>query len=358
MARRTGDNEKKQIIVRREEVVSGGHHGGSWKIAYADFVTAMMAFFLVMWLINATSEQQKRGIASFFNPMAESHEVQAPAGGVVSSRISPLVDGTELKDPKADAADSQTDTHGNRKAAASGGPDGVERASGAGNDMAGDGADPSTLGRKALHLGAEDRSLGPVVDAAPELPRIVPIGGASGPAWSSAKHGDPGAGTREEQSLQDTASRIRDLVAHASVPPDAARNLSIAVTPEGLRIELSDAEVRPMFDLGASRVNERGRALLRLIAPYVAQLPERVTITGHTDAAPYQVGHLSNWTLSSLRADSARDILVTDGLAEQKIDAVTGRADRDLAKPADPLNAANRRIVLLVRRTYAPSARQ
>ncbi|GBQ72222.1 chemotaxis protein MotB [Ameyamaea chiangmaiensis NBRC 103196] len=351
MARRPGENEKRPIIIRREEAAPSEHHGGSWKIAYADFVTAMMAFFLVMWLINATTEQQRRGIANFFNPLAEAHDNQPPAGGVVSTRISPLIDGTRLVDSKFTAAERKADQRPDRTVMPTGGLDGNDTVSGAGDRVSGEGSDASTMGRHALHVGSEARSLGPRVDVPPAVPRIVPIGGTDGPQWS-----DPSAradaARAEEGTLRAAAEQIRDAVAQDPAVRQQAGTVSIRVTAQGLEIDIADAQAQSMFDLGSTRPNAHGRALLKSIAPYLARLEGPIAVTGYTDATPYRAGQQSNWTLSTLRAASARDLLQEDGLAEARIDSVSGRADRELARPEAPGDPGNRRIVLTVRRQF------
>ena len=128
--------------------------------------------------------------------------------------------------------------------------------------------------------------------------------------------------------------------------------MAIDVTPEGLRIQIMDAEHKPMFDNGATIPTERAQALLRVAARFIIGLPESVSIGGHTDAAPYRTGQLSNWSLSSRRADAARDVLVAAGLPDARLSNVTGYADRKLLLPADPLSPANRRIVLTLQRMW------
>ncbi len=125
------------------------------------------------------------------------------------------------------------------------------------------------------------------------------------------------------------------------------------MTPEGLRIQLLDAENTPMFASGSADLDERARALLVKVAGVLAKLPEPIAITGHTDAAPYKGGDRTNWELSSERANATRRLLTEAGLPEARFASVSGRADRDPLLPADPMAAANRRIAIVVQRIAA-----
>ncbi len=133
-----------------------------------------------------------------------------------------------------------------------------------------------------------------------------------------------------------------------------SRQLAIDLTPDGLRIQLLDQDQQPMFASGSVVPNDRAKLLLQKIAPVLARLPQAIAITGHTDAAPYKGGERSNWDLSSDRATATRRLLSADGLAESRFREVSGRADRDLLLPADPLAAANRRIAILVMASAPP----
>ncbi len=339
------------IIIRREEVVEGGHHGGAWKVAYADFVTAMMAFFLLMWLINATTEDQRRGIAAYFSPMAKV-ENGFSATGMVPGGATPVSDGAQLIDQgpaqlatlAAHADTSKTDNDGQ--------PDtGTADTSQPGQTGA---AVPATT--IAVRVPATPIAP-PGPPAAPVAP-VVPLAhagtamvdGSPGDADGSAAHA-----LVEEKTLHETAQRLRDAVARDPTLTAVAGQMAIDVTPEGLRIQIMDAEHKPMFDNGATIPTERAQALLRVAARFIIGLPESVSIGGHTDAAPYRTGQLSNWSLSSRRADAARDVLVAAGLPDARLSNVTGYADRKLLLPADPLSPANRRIVLTLQRIWSPT---
>ncbi|NPD67549.1 OmpA family protein [Lichenicola cladoniae] len=336
MVKRRGKGEVVNIIIRREEEVVEAHHGGAWKVAYADFVTAMMAFFLLMWLLNATTEQQRRGIAAYFSPLANVENGFSGAG-LVPGGISPLDKGTSLvaRGTGAPPADAPPQTVSIQTAPGQVATDGDGIPATPDSD---DDAPPSGLGRTAAVAGQ-----GSTVALA-----VEPDDGG-GPS-SLTHHAEAAA---EDASLKDAAARMRSLVGADPALAEFAGQMAIDVTPDGLCIQIMDREGLPMFDRGATTLNARASALLRKVAPFLETLPEPVSIGGYTDAAPWPSGGISNWTLSSGRADAARDLLVRSGLSDRRISEVTAFADRHLLLPADPLASANRRIVLTLRRQHA-----
>ncbi len=320
-------NGRPFIIVRKEEVVEGGHHGGAWKVAYADFVTAMMAFFLLMWLLNATTSEQRQGLADYFNPtnlMSRSTSgFGAPFGGhtmnddgaLASDRGSVAVMNAQAK-PSYEVEDDDSDKPAMAAAFDTGATDGV------------------LTRRPQLRHG---------VDAA--KPALADGGDAQAAADQARQ---------EHAAFDKAAQQIREEVAKDPGLADLARQLAVDVTPEGLRIQILDEDKQAMFATGSAVPNERARALLTKIAPVLMKLPEQLSITGHTDASPYRGGDRSNWELSADRANATRRLLAEAGIPEARVQGVSGQADRDLLLPADPLAAANRRIAIVVLR-QAPS---
>ncbi|EFH11633.1 OmpA/MotB family protein, partial [Teichococcus cervicalis] len=151
------------------------------------------------------------------------------------------------------------------------------------------------------------------------------------------------------------AEEIRAAIQSDPGLSDLARQLLIEQTREGLRIQLVDADGQPVFATGQAAPNQRGRALLLRVATVLARLPYGLDIAGHTDAAPFRGGgDRSNWELSAERAGAARRVLIEAGIAEERLRAVAGRADRDLLSPDRPLDAANRRVSILVLMPGAP----
>ncbi len=352
------------VIIRREEIIEGGHHGGAWKVAYADFVTAMMAFFLLMWLINATTQDQRRGIAAYFSPMAKV-ENGFSGTGMVPGGAAPVADGAQLVDqgPPLLAtlsahADSQTQQNDNAPdtgtaAEAKPGPLGV------GPNVAGAHANPPAPATPADSKTPPATAAGILVVDNNGPPGGVAKGDSGTQATQDANRGDGQAAAQaaaqagaqaETKSLRDAAQGLRDAIAHDPALRVLARQMAIDVTPDGLRIQIMDSERQPMFASGSMVPNERAQSLLRAVTPFIAKLPESVSIGGYTDAGTYRGGQVSNWSLSAGRADAARSVLVQSGLSETRLSNVTGYADHGLLLPADPLSPSNRRIVLTLQR--------
>ncbi len=322
------------IIKRMGDAAAGGHHGGAWKVAYADFVTAMMAFFLLMWLLNATTEDQRKGLADYFSPNSQlSHASSGtgqPFGGhtafdegaMVSDRGA--VEVNEGKRPPLNATVN---------------------------------GDPQVL--TSAQKRAEDTDTG-ATDSPPDPEADEPV--AAGRFRSNAAQGQDGdrqpnrAEIQAEKDRQEkaafarTADEIRAAVAGDPSLAELAKQLSIDMTPEGLRIQIMDEDKLPMFATGSAAPNDRARALIQKIAPFVQKLPEAISIAGYTDAAPYSGVGKTNWELSSERANATRRLLTDSGLSDNRIRTVTGHADRDPLVPGDPLAAANRRIAIVVLR--------
>ncbi len=330
---RPSGSSRPQIIIRKEEIVEGGHHGGAWKVAYADFVTAMMAFFLLMWLINATTEDQRRGIAAYFSPMAKI-ENGFSGSGMIPGGLSPVADGAQL----VDQGPTQLATlaaHGDT--------------SKTDNDGEPDTGDAQKLASSPASIVPDPGALPQAPNQSSQATEAQAAAAPDGTAGSGEPFKSPAA---EEQALEGAARGLRDAVANDHSLAGVAGQMAIDVTPEGLRIQIMDAEHQSMFDRGSTIPNQHAAALLRIATRYLIGLPEPISIGGHTDAAPYRPGELSNWSLSSGRADAARNILVMAGLPDSRLSNVTGYADRKLLLPADPLAPANRRIVLTLHRTW------
>jgi chemotaxis protein MotB len=164
---------------------------------------------------------------------------------------------------------------------------------------------------------------------------------------------------REQRALEHAGTQLIDAIHSDPALQDAAGQIIIQYVPEGLRIQIVDAERRPMFALGGSTPTARVRALMQKVVPALAALPNAISIAGHTDSITYRGQEKGNWELSTDRANASRRILVEAGMADDRIRSVTGNADRDLLLPADPLNPSNRRITIIVLRhagTQVPAA--
>ena len=246
------------IIKRRRVVAGGGHHGGAWKVAYADFVTAMMAFFLLMWLLNATTEEQRKGLADYFDP---------------SVPISPV--------------------------------------SGGGTDMlSGDSIFTTEALAASGRGGVEDETRRALAEAA--------------------------------------AAALSDLVA-----ADRAR---VTLSDEGVVVDLIDADGAPLFSLGEAAASDLLRRVVEDVAPVLADSGRPIRFVGHTDDLPFRSSGYTNWELSADRANAARRLAVVAGLPAERVESVTGRADRQPLSD-DPSTPENRRISLIMLSAPAPGHR-
>jgi chemotaxis protein MotB len=275
------------IIKKIKKGGHAGHHGGAWKVAYADFVTAMMAFFLLMWLINTTSPEQKRGIADYFAPASVS-ETTSGSGGILG------------------------------------------------------GAALASSGAKSS--GSKD-----VIEAlAPEAPPNVTDTGQSQNQSQNSSQGaqdkaDDAALTSAAQSLKQAMQDMPELT-------ELSKQIIVDQTPEGLRVQLVDQEGRSMFKENSAEPNDRAKVLLQAVAKVVNKLPNRITIAGHTSASAGGDKPASDWALSSSRADTSRQILQAAGVDADRIYQVAGKAASDPLYPDDPLLPGNRRITIVLLR--------
>lgn len=295
----TGD----QPVVIKKVVKGGGggHHGGAWKVAYADFVTAMMAFFLLMWLINTTSPEQKRGVAEYFAPASIS-ESNSGAGGVLG--------GTEIgkEGSKSSGADGRASTMPRPTTSTDTGKQSEETKDGAKDEN-------EDITESAL---------------------------------------DEALARREEMAFQSAAESLRQAMQDMPELAELSKSLLIDQTPEGLRIQIVDQEGLSMFKPGSSEPRPRAKTLLRAVAQIIDKLPNRVTISGHTDSSPSTGQDSGNWSLSFGRADSARRILRDNGVPKDRIYSVIGKAGSEPLYPDDPFMAGNRRISIVLLRESPP----
>jgi len=343
-------------IIIKKEVVEGGHHGGAWKVAYADFVTAMMAFFLLMWLLNATTEDQRKGLADYFSPNnLMSHASSGtgdPFGGhtafdtgaLVSDRGSIQV--IEGKRPVVNPEDGDenvtTQAHGRRPTEATG------------NETGGDAGGAIMVRTVDSDGEARGGSQGASQGAGSGGQAILLAGSQlDGTRQPTAAELRAERERQEKADFEQAADQIRDAVKNDPALAALAKQLAIDMTPEGLRIQIMDEIKMPMFATGSAAPNDRARLLLQKVVPVLLKLSQPISISGHTDAAPFASPGRSNWELSAERANATRRLLVDGGLPETRIRSVTGNADRDPLLPADPMAAANRRIAILVLREAA-----
>ena len=250
-------NEVPPVIRIVKKGGHGGHHGGAWKVAYADFVTAMMALFIVLWILGQ-GEEVRSAVSSYFrNPTGKS---LIGAGAGPSGRSSQM----SLRDQG--------------------------------------GVDPS------------------MVNLNDEALRV----------------------------LEAEADNLREMIEEQPDLKALSGQISIEVTPEGVRVEVTESEHQPLFETGSARLSPRLVEALRVLGREYQKVPTLVVIEGHTDSAPYREGSgMSNWELSTYRASEARHALESGGLADDRIFMVRGFADR---KPRfdDPADPRNRRISMVL----------
>ncbi|MEI7791524.1 MAG: flagellar motor protein MotB [Alphaproteobacteria bacterium] len=288
-----GDNAV--VIKRIKKGGHGGHHGGAWKVAYADFVTAMMAFFLLMWLINTTTPEQKRGIADYFAPQSIAQTVSG-SGGVLGGKV---------------------------------------------------------MGEDSAHAGGAQSVM---QKQSPPSPSSSAKGMTNGTAQGGG--GSEADATANGKAGQDGDFAHAAEAIHQSVQnnPDIA-NLSHQVitenTPQGLRIQLVDQDGRPMFQNGSNEPMPYTKKLLAAVGAIVATLPNRVSIAGHTGGND-SAATGGSWELSASRANQARALLQTGGLGSDRIYEVAGKAGSEPLLPEDPNASANRRLSILLMREAPP----
>jgi chemotaxis protein MotB len=347
---------KVEIHIHKDEVVEGGGHGGAWKVAYADFVTAMMAFFLLMWLLNATTEDQRKGLADYFSPTSvlshNSSGTGQPFGGRTAFSEGAMVSDlgaaqvTEGNHPQVDQVEEDES-------------DVIAQPRPHRDDVASKQQDrqgqPASIAA-GTQVVARDQPA-----SAQSLRPNVMRGATTAARQSDAQRPPTDAEVRaeldrrEKQTFEQAAAQIREAVRGDPELAELARQLAIDMTPEGLRIQILDDDRQPMFPLGSSIPNDRARLLLQKVAPVLARLTQDISIAGHTDAAPFAGPGRTNWELSAERANATRRLLVEAGLQESRIRSVTGNAERDPLVPTDPLAAANRRIAIVVLRSVRPA---
>jgi chemotaxis protein MotB len=285
-------DERPLVIVKRYRRAQSAHHGGAWKIAYADFVTAMMAFFLVMWLVASVSKQQRAAIFEYFkNPSMEQGKSVRPAPGMNGpggASTSPINLGGGLDAPRTSIVGA-----------------------------------PTQLGAGPQRAGTEPAPTHPGQPISPQA--------------------------QERKRLEALKNQLRQAISQSQALKPFKDQLLIDIMPEGLRVQIVDAKNRPMFDVGSSKLKGYTIAILRELAPYLTSVPNLISITGHTDATPYSgARNYTNWELSADRANAARRVLVASGLPADKIGRVVGLADSAPMDREHPFSAVNRRISIIV----------
>jgi chemotaxis protein MotB len=282
------DDSQRPIVIKRIKKISGGAHGGAWKIAYADFVTAMMAFFLLMWLLGSTSKAKLQGISEYFQTPLKI----ALAGGEGSGDSSSIIKG-------------------------------------GGTDLT--------------------RSVGQVKKGDVESTRSINL---------DASRAKKQMEQQEAVRLQDIKEKLDKAVASNPKMQQFKKQMKIDITSDGLRIQIIDDQNRPMFDSGGAVMKHYTRDILREIGKTLNEVPNRISLSGHTDAVPYVGGDAgySNWELSADRANASRRELVAGGLEDGKVLRVVGLGSAIPFDKENPNSPVNRRISIIVMNKKAEEA--
>lgn len=264
----SGGGERRPLIIKRKRVQAAAHHGGSWKIAYADFMTALMALFLVLWILSTASPSQLEHIAEYFRtPLA----VALTGGDKTTASTSAIPGG----------GDNPTKTDGE-----------VRRA----------------------NVREQTRS------------------------------------SDEQRNLRYLRDRLQSVIQSDPQLKELRSQLRMDFSPEGLRVQIVDSDKRPMFELGSDRLEPYMQKILRRIAPVLNEMPNPISISGHTDDLPYAGGEkgYSNWELSADRANASRRELIAAGLSPDKLLRVAGMGSRITLPNTRPSDDVNRRISIVV----------
>ena len=317
-------DDARPIIIKKVNKGGGdGHHGGAWKVAYADFVTAMMAFFLLMWLLNATSEEQRRGLADYFDPALPISRTSAGGAGMLG--------GDTIFVPQ-DASGSRTE--GIRAQPTDDNPGEDLGDLEASPDMPKGETRPDTIaatGNEGLGEGKASEKLGEDANAIGE--------------------GKPAQGTLDGEGagLQGIAEDLLDNV-RAAGADGLLEHFSMRMTPEGLLIEIIDVTDTALFRSGAAEPEPILTELIDILVPVLERTTNDISVAGHTDASPFvNRRNYSNWELSADRANAARRLMQDRGLEAGRIVRVSGKAATAPIEE-DPFAARNRRIAITLLR--------
>ncbi|MDG4867473.1 flagellar motor protein MotB [Guyparkeria sp. 1SP6A2] len=288
-------DQNQQIVIKKVKKGHEGHHGGAWKIAYADFVTAMMAFFLLMWLLGSMGEEELKGISEYFaNPVKVSME-----GGSSAGMSESLIDG---------------------------------------------GGDDLTRETGQVHAGDQ---------TTPEKRDTQDQDKTADPSTVTAEQIQQQLEEMERKQIEALKERVESLIEVDPALRAYKDQIKLDITRDGLRIQIIDKENRPMFELGSEQLQGYAEEILHSLAPVLNEMPNRLKIVGHTDARPFNRADRSNWGLSAERANSARRSLADYGYQQDKFLQVVGMAAALPFVAEDPLDPQNRRISMTVMKESA-----
>ena len=280
--------ELQPIIIKKVNKGHAGHHGGAWKVAYADFVTAMMAFFLLLWLLSSVPQEQLEGVSNYFSPTMASKSTSGSDGalggtalseeGALTAKSSKAVAKLDLPPPKVQATQTRID-------------------SGESNSM-----------KEALKK-------------------------------------------QEEKQFEDAKEKLEKAMKDNPAFRKLANSLMIDNTPEGLRIQIVDQDGLAMFQSGSEKMILHAKKILELVVKVIKTQPQDLAIEGHTDASKFGGSNVyTNWELSADRANTARRYLLHLKIPEKRIGRVVGKAAKQPLLKDDPRNSRNRRLSIILLR--------
>ena len=297
------DSSLAPIIIKKIKKGGGGHHGGAWKVAYADFVTAMMAFFLLLWVLNVTTPEEKRGIADYFTPTIG---IKDSKGIGFQGGMSPNKKGTSI----------------------------------------------SNLMTPGIVVGQVQQ--GPVAKAPTDAKDPDPEAEATSAGGQKQDTGNKGSSSDSDSDADTFKTAEEEVKQSINNDPDIKQlrnNVQVEQSTEGMKINLIDDPQKEMFVAGGAELTADGKKALDAMANIIIKTPNQIVIMGHTDqSGPVSNPAYTNWELSSDRANAARRALVATSVEPERIAKVMGMADRELLLPNDPSNPRNRRITLLLLR--------
>jgi len=269
------EERPQQIIIKRiKKNKVAAAHGGSWKVAYADFVTAMMAFFLLLWLLSMTSDEKRAAISEYFRKYSVFQESGSSA---ITTKTSKLTATEFLSEPGSETSKS-----------------------------------PTSNARGKGQMDFRPKKVKQNIDV------------------------------KDEENVKKIRASIDDKMA------GVRDQILVDVIEGGIRIEIIDTEGSVMFPLGSAVPTARAKDILKVVSSNLKEIPGKIVVEGHTDAAPFRGGQITNWELSSLRASAARRELEENGIDPSRIARVVGYADQELLMPIEPRDPRNRRISVIV----------
>ncbi|NJM33869.1 MAG: MotB family protein [Rhodomicrobium sp.] len=399
-----GQTPPEIIIIKRVKGGEEGHHGGVWKIAYADFMTAMMALFLVMWLVNATDEKTVSQIVTYFNPIEFTDRTTTDRG------VQDLQQGGTGKDAdkqpkKSEKFDKHSDPQNETgklgmsdeglfsdpydvlaKLAAKASKvalpvsEGIRQDSDArmaGGEAFRDPFDPEFRFNSDVKDDAESHDIRPKKKSSDNKeseaaldnsgktgkPGALPFSDTlsdGGEAEAKAKPADPAAAKDKAapapdpataKQIEDETKEIKTELRQALKEANLAKLPQIAVeeTAEGVLISLTDQSSFEMFAISSAEPRPELVVLMEKVAKVLSDQKGDIVIRGHTDARPFRSKTYDNWRLSTARAHIAHYMLLRGGLPKERIERIEGHADRTLKVSGDPNAPQNRRIEILLR---------